>query len=53
MDSGYHGYVRFESLVNTEGFQTKPKLHRTDREFESLVNTEGFQTSMFFLYTIL
>ena len=35
---------QFESLVNTEGFQTSPvkKLRRS--WFESLVNTEGFQT---------
>ena len=34
----------FESLVNTEGFQTgdRRETHRT--LFESLVNTEGFQT---------
>ena len=44
MDSGYHGYVRFESLVNTEGFQTKNIEKTKNIEFESLVNTEGFQT---------
>ena len=35
---------RFESLVNTEGFQTDDHRSRVDRKFESLVNTEGFQT---------
>ena len=34
----------FESLVNTEGFQTHSKTLRTINLFESLVNTEGFQT---------
>ena len=37
---------QFESLVNTEGFQTRDlqRLHRA--QFESLVNTEGFQTGI-------
>ena len=34
----------FESLVNTEGFQTMVYLQRLHERFESLVNTEGFQT---------
>ena len=34
----------FESLVNTEGFQTFKGLRKTTQQFESLVNTEGFQT---------
>ena len=34
----------FESLVNTEGFQTETDSNRHSRLFESLVNTEGFQT---------
>ena len=36
--------VRFESLVNTEGFQTGQRNGKLRRKFESLVNTEGFQT---------
>ena len=35
---------RFESLVNTEGFQTAQQLKERIPEFESLVNTEEFQT---------
>ena len=36
--------TQFESLVNTEGFQT-PHFRRVHiQPFESLVNTEGFQT---------
>ena len=34
----------FESLVNTEGFQTKQRRIYSCKPFESLVNTEGFQT---------
>ena len=34
----------FESLVNTEGFQTYIAGVRRKNQFESLVNTEGFQT---------
>ena len=34
----------FESLVNTEGFQTGRSGELVWRKFESLVNTEGFQT---------
>ena len=34
----------FESLVNTEGFQTCCKRCYQQGKFESLVNTEGFQT---------
>ena len=36
--------VSFESLVNTEGFQTVHMGEIRGRPFESLVNTEGFQT---------
>ena len=43
-DSGTN--LKFESLVNTEGFQTGfIELDHRD-EFESLVNTEGFQTQL-------
>ena len=35
---------KFESLVNTEGFQTEACQIRRPVRFESLVNTEGFQT---------
>ena len=35
----------FESLVNTEGFQTKERCNIDYLWFESLVNTEGFQTA--------
>ena len=35
----------FESLVNTEGFQTGQRNGKLRRKFESLVNTEGFQTA--------
>ena len=35
---------RFESLVNTEGFQTTQESRNKYFKFESLVNTEGFQT---------
>ena len=35
---------KFESLVNTEGFQTKVHVYIWQLPFESLVNTEGFQT---------
>ena len=35
----------FESLVNTEGFQTAVPARNQTSKFESLVNTEGFQTS--------
>ena len=34
----------FESLVNTEGFQTNTQENSLETWFESLVNTEGFQT---------
>ena len=34
----------FESLVNTEGFQTVNVEEYWGKGFESLVNTEGFQT---------
>ena len=34
----------FESLVNTEGFQTNDANVPCRTLFESLVNTEGFQT---------
>ena len=34
----------FESLVNTEGFQTRFIFLVRKLRFESLVNTEGFQT---------
>ena len=34
----------FESLVNTEGFQTRRRDGLRETLFESLVNTEGFQT---------
>ena len=34
----------FESLVNTEGFQTTNHALTLRDKFESLVNTEGFQT---------
>ena len=37
--------LRFESLVNTEGFQTQAVWKMTAEAFESLVNTEGFQTT--------
>ncbi len=36
----------FESLVNTEGFQTIHIGFRIHQRFESLVNTEGFQTGV-------
>ena len=36
----------FESLVNTEGFQTCYRVTNEELMFESLVNTEGFQTGM-------
>ena len=35
----------FESLVNTEGFQTSDVGLCRITQFESLVNTEGFQTA--------
>ena len=35
----------FESLVNTEGFQTETVRRTAGNPFESLVNTEGFQTA--------
>ena len=41
----------FESLVNTEGFQTAKPDSLPDFEFESLVNTEGFQTTITMLLT--
>ena len=41
----YFSYKLFESLVNTEGFQTYTRFARDVNSFESLVNTEGFQTS--------
>ena len=42
---GYDALVRlFESLVNTEGFQTYTNICVIACKFESLVNTEGFQT---------
>ena len=37
--------MRFESLVNTEGIQTRYSHSIPGRQFESLVNTEGIQTS--------
>ena len=36
--------LQFESLVNTEGFQTAWHGIPVSGSFESLVNTEGFQT---------
>ena len=36
----------FESLVNTEGFQTRDSDVVVCKSFESLVNTEGFQTNV-------
>ena len=36
--------LQFESLVNTEGFQTVQSGLAQITSFESLVNTEGFQT---------
>ena len=36
--------TQFESLVNTEGFQTLKVSPMITLSFESLVNTEGFQT---------
>ena len=36
----------FESLVNTEGFQTALVISWRVIKFESLVNTEGFQTQI-------
>ena len=36
--------MRFESLVNTEGFKTGHKGYVEQYLFESLVNTEGFKT---------
>ncbi len=36
--------MEFESLVNTEGFQTGWNACLREIVFESLVNTEGFQT---------
>ena len=36
----------FESLVNTEGFQTEAEDVIAALKFESLVNTEGFQTML-------
>ena len=36
--------LRFESLVNTEGIQTRDYDFIRFRMFESLVNTEGIQT---------
>ena len=38
--------LQFESLVNTEGFQTKVAVINYESTFESLVNTEGFQTKI-------
>ena len=40
----YPQQTEFESLVNTEGFQTVHVGEIRGRPFESLVNTEGFQT---------
>ena len=40
----YIFFHKFESLVNTEGFQTTGSNNRANDMFESLVNTEGFQT---------
>ena len=37
-------FRQFESLVNTEGFQTVDNKMTANPGFESLVNTEGFQT---------
>ena len=37
----------FESLVNTEGFQTLKSWFSLLLLFESLVNTEGFQTARY------
>ena len=34
----------FESLVNTEGIQTRLECEQSTEKFESLVNTEGIQT---------
>ena len=41
----------FESLVNTEGFQTAVPARNQTSKFESLVNTEGFQTTITMLLT--
>ena len=41
----------FESLVNTEGFQTLHLWNTNEGLFESLVNTEGFQTTITMLLT--
>ena len=45
--------VSFESLVNTEGFQTVHMGEIRGRPFESLVNTEGFQTYHRFVETTI
>ena len=36
--------LKFESLVNTEGFKTDTLVSLPGKVFESLVNTEGFKT---------
>ena len=38
--------LKFESLVNTEGIQTRVSARRQALKFESLVNTEGIQTRL-------
>ena len=38
--------LKFESLVNTEGIQTRTMNRKYNAEFESLVNTEGIQTRL-------
>ena len=43
MQASYQSHG-FESLVNTEGFQTGTASFTPTFLFESLVNTEGFQT---------
>ena len=45
MMEGRGVHWQFESLVNTEGFQTAYTPNYGKLAFESLVNTEGFQTS--------
>ena len=39
--------LKFESLVNTEGFKTDTLVSLPGKVFESLVNTEGFKTAQF------
>ena len=44
---------KFESLVNTEGFQTAKMVGASPDSFESLVNTEGFQTGSTTRYKVI